>query len=213
MKIKSIDNKVSIADSKKRHAKMTGLALNKISVVRIDTNDLYDEICNAYDNSPLAEVDVCKAVEFTSTMSHNKGKKVDVIVSNTLELRFDFGYIRIKPNNKNGVELCSMVVFDGFRGQGRGTTLLNLFKALLFDAMSALIKDDVEFGDVTLTAAANIDGLNQFGVNQRFTSPMRQKLEMYTKLGFSVSKMHNPGLVDMTLNVEKFLSDCLAVKN
>lgn len=212
MKIQSIEKKINISQLKKTMSKRNNIAVNKVTVVRIDTNDLYDEICNSYDNSSLSNLNVCQATEFETSMSYDGGKKLHVVVSNTLDINFEFGYIRIKPNEKNGVELCSMVVYDEFRGQGKGSILLNLFRALLFDAILVLVNDNVDFGDITLTAAAHVDSYNRLGQSQRFSSPMRQKLQMYTKLGFSVSKVHNAGLIDMNLNVEKFLNDCMSIQ-
>lgn len=210
MKIKTFENKTNLLQVKKKVAKNHSVSQNQVSIVRVENTDLYDEFCNAFDNSQYAKADFVKALEFETSMAHEKGKKVSVVVSQTLELSFDFGYIRIKPNAKGGVELCSMVVYDEHRGTGKGTLLLLTFCGLLYDAMIALVDDNVDFGDVTLTAAAYINGHNFYNQPQKYESPMRQKLAMYNKIGFVVSKMHDAGMIDMTLDIKTFLDYVLS---
>ena len=198
--IKKIDRKIDAAKMRKSFAKQQGVSLSSVRVVRVEDNDLYDEFCNATE----ALDHRITAMECQTAMTHEKSNSYDLIISNSLVFEFNFGYMTIKPNRVGGIELNSIVVYEQFRGQGLGSKMMVLFCDLLAKSIIVLVEDNVEIGTSTLSAALNITSPN----GQHQTSPMRQKIDMYSKIGYFVTKFHNPGLIDMELDYKSFLTYC-----
>lgn len=131
-------------------------------------------------------------MQLTSTIENPSFCKVNKAPSFTISI-YDICFIRVTPNERDGIHISRVEVLDEARGKGLGSILLKLFIKLVLNVESNL----KETGVIDKLPAIDLDVLSNSG---SISVNINKTIALYERFGFKVARCLNAQHVEMEID-------------